>query len=86
MEVAISCILNFIFFKIYEGFLNCLKYINKELKNPKIFIGENGFPENEGVDESVKKVGYHSVSIIFLSNNKTFFNCFDLNMYYSREF
>jgi len=50
-------------FKINEGFLHCLKYINKALDNPKIFIGENGFPENEGVDDSSKKIAYHTVSI-----------------------
>jgi len=50
-------------FKINEGFLNCLKYINKTLDNPKIFIGENGFPEDEGVDDSKNKIAYHTVSV-----------------------
>jgi len=45
---------------INEGFLNCLKYINKTLDNPKIFIGENGFPEDEGVDDSKNKIAYHT--------------------------
>lgn len=54
--------------QIYEGFLKCLKYLNKELKNPKIFIGENGFPEDEGVDESAKKVAYHTVNMTYHNN------------------
>ncbi|VVC43453.1 Glycoside hydrolase family 1,Glycoside hydrolase superfamily [Cinara cedri] len=43
----------------YEGFLNCLKYIDQVLNHPKIFIGENGFPEDEGCDNSVQKIAYH---------------------------
>lgn len=47
--------------KVYEGFLNCLKYINSVMDKPKIFIGENGFPEDEGVDDSANKIAYHTV-------------------------
>lgn len=50
--------------KNYEGFLNCLKWINKVMDKPKIFIGENGFPEDEGADQSTQKIAYHTVSII----------------------
>uniref|UniRef100_A0A2S2NK41 Myrosinase 1 n=1 Tax=Schizaphis graminum TaxID=13262 RepID=A0A2S2NK41_SCHGA len=50
--------------EVFEGFLNCLKWINEKLNNPKIFIGENGFPEEDGIDESEKKIEYHTVSYI----------------------
>ncbi|KAF0720972.1 myrosinase 1-like [Aphis craccivora] len=30
------------------------------MDNPKIFIGENGFPEEEGIDDSEKKIAYHT--------------------------
>lgn len=53
-------------FKVYEGFLNCLKYINQVMNGPKIFIGQNGFPEDEGIDDSQKKTAYHTVSEILL--------------------
>lgn len=33
------------------------------MNDPKIFIGENGFAENEGVDNSEKKIAYHKASI-----------------------
>lgn len=59
------------------------------MKNPKIFIGENGFPENEGVDESDKKIAYHSVSIFFMLNiqKSPFFNTvIEIYCFYSREF
>ncbi|VVC33824.1 Glycoside hydrolase family 1,Glycoside hydrolase superfamily [Cinara cedri] len=46
--------------EVYDGFLNCLKYVDEVLKQPKIFIGENGFPENDDVDNSDKKVAYHT--------------------------
>ncbi|KAE9532071.1 hypothetical protein AGLY_010273 [Aphis glycines] len=46
--------------EVYEGFLNILKWIKKEMNNPKIFIGENGFPEEEGIDDSEKKIAYHT--------------------------
>ncbi|XP_001946340.2 myrosinase 1 [Acyrthosiphon pisum] len=46
--------------EVYEGFLNCLKWINETMNNPKIFIGENGFPEEDGIDESEKKITYHT--------------------------
>jgi hypothetical protein len=32
------------------------------MNNPKIFIGENGFPEEDGIDDSEKKIEYHTVS------------------------
>lgn len=51
-------------FKVNEGFLNCLKYLNQVMNGPKIFIGENGFPEDEGIDDSKKKIAYHTVSRI----------------------
>lgn len=54
----------YILIKVYEGFLNCLKWIDEKLDKPRIFIGENGFPENQGVDESDKKVAYHTVRLI----------------------
>jgi len=34
------------------------------MNNPKIFIGENGFPEEEGIDDSEKKIAYHTVSCV----------------------
>ncbi|XP_060850731.1 myrosinase 1-like [Rhopalosiphum padi] len=46
--------------EVFEGFLNCLKWVNEKMNNPKIFIGENGFPEEDGIDESEKKVEYHT--------------------------
>ncbi|KAL5242694.1 hypothetical protein ACI65C_010104 [Semiaphis heraclei] len=46
--------------EVYEGFLNCLKWIKEKMNNPKIFIGENGFPEEDGIDDSEKKVAYHT--------------------------
>ncbi|XP_060872825.1 myrosinase 1-like [Metopolophium dirhodum] len=46
--------------EVYEGFLNCLKWLNETMNNPKIFIGENGFPEEDGIDESEKKIAYHT--------------------------
>ncbi|XP_026808428.1 myrosinase 1-like [Rhopalosiphum maidis] len=46
--------------EVFEGFLNCLKWINEKMNNPKIFIGENGFPEEDGIDESEKKIAYHT--------------------------
>jgi len=30
------------------------------MNNPKIFIGENGFLEEDGIDESEKKIAYHT--------------------------
>lgn len=33
------------------------------MNDPKIFIGENGFAEDEGVDSSENKIAYHKVSI-----------------------
>jgi len=36
------------------------------MNNPKIFIGENGFPEEDGIDESEKKIAYHTVSCIHI--------------------
>lgn len=32
------------------------------MNKPKIFIGENGYPEDEGVDNSENKIAYHTVS------------------------
>lgn len=52
--------------KVYDGFMNFLKYANEVLKQPKIFIGENGYPEDEGIDNSVKKIAYHTVSKVIL--------------------
>lgn len=49
--------------KINVGFMNCIKYVHEKLNGPKIFIGENGFPENEGLDDSETKIAYHTVSI-----------------------
>ncbi|CAH1737227.1 unnamed protein product [Aphis gossypii] len=46
--------------EVFEGFLNCLKWIKEKMNNPKIFIGENGFPEEDGIDESEKKIAYHT--------------------------
>jgi len=34
------------------------------MNNPKIFIGENGFPEEDDIDDSEKKVAYHTVRCI----------------------
>ncbi|CAI6348241.1 unnamed protein product [Macrosiphum euphorbiae] len=42
--------------EVYDGFLNCLKWINGTMNNPKIFIAENGFPEEDGIDENEKKL------------------------------
>lgn len=47
--------------KVYDGFLNCLRWTKENMNNPKIIIGENGFPEDENVDNSEKKVAYHRV-------------------------
>ncbi|VVC28461.1 Glycoside hydrolase family 1,Glycoside hydrolase superfamily [Cinara cedri] len=46
--------------EVYDGFLNCLKYTNEVLNKPKIFIGGNGYPEDEGVDKSAQKIAYHT--------------------------
>lgn len=35
------------------------------MNKPKIFIGENGYPEDEGVDNSEYKIAYHTVSLNF---------------------
>jgi len=48
--------------QVYKGFLNCLEWINNVMDKPKIFIGENGIPENEGVDGSANKIAYHTVN------------------------
>jgi hypothetical protein len=32
-----------------------LKWVNEKMNNPKIFIGENRFPEEDGIDDSEKK-------------------------------
>jgi len=34
------------------------------MNNPKIIIGENGFPEEGGIDETEQKIAYHTVSCI----------------------
>lgn len=41
------------------------------MSNPKIFIGENGFAEDEGVDSSESKIFYHKVSINILKTMVT---------------
>ncbi|XP_050059089.1 myrosinase 1-like isoform X3 [Aphis gossypii] len=46
--------------EVYEGFLNILRWFKEKMDNPKIFIGENGFPEEEGIDDSEKKIAYHT--------------------------
>lgn len=36
------------------------------MNNPKIIIGENGFPEEENVDDSEKKIAYHQVKSVHI--------------------
>jgi hypothetical protein len=31
------------------------------MNNPRIIIGENGFPEEQDIDDSEKKIAYHQV-------------------------
>jgi len=40
------------------------------MNNPKICIGENGFPEEDGIDESETKIAYHTVSCILIMHLK----------------
>ncbi|XP_025409616.1 myrosinase 1-like [Sipha flava] len=44
---------------VYEGFLNCLRWTKENMNNPRIIIGENGFPEEQDIDDSEKKIAYH---------------------------
>ncbi|KAF0758818.1 myrosinase 1-like [Aphis craccivora] len=53
--------------KVFEGFLNCLKWVKDKMNNPKICIGENGFPEEDGIDESETKIAYHTIHLNSLS-------------------
>jgi hypothetical protein len=48
-------------FEVYEGFLNCLRWTKENMNNPRIIIGENGFPEEQDIDDSEKKIAYHQV-------------------------
>lgn len=41
-----------------------LNWIDKTYNHSEIFISENGYPEPEGLDFSLKKLKYHHVCIV----------------------
>jgi len=45
-----------------------LNWIDKNYNHPEIFVSENGYPEPEGLDFSLKKLKYHHVCIIVYLN------------------
>lgn len=47
-----------------EGMSSILNWVDKTFNHPVIFVSENGYPEPEGFDFSMKKLQYHHVCII----------------------
>lgn len=49
-------------FQTFEGFTQVVNWLVDHVKNPKLFVAENGISEKPNEDGSALKIEYHHVS------------------------